>query len=106
MAAGQVHHVDVVTHTGAVRGGIVVAKDVYLFQLAHGHLGDVGHQVVGDAVGVLADEAGLMGTNGVEVAQQGHVQAGVSLAHILQDALGKHLGRARGWWWHRWGSPR
>ena len=52
MAPGQIHNMDVVTHTGAVRGGVVVAKDVHLFQLAHSHLGNVGHQVVGDAVGV------------------------------------------------------
>ena len=66
------------------------------FSSLQGHLGDVGHEVIGDAVGVLADEAGLVRTNGVEVAQQGHVQAGVCLAHILQDALGEHLGRAVG----------
>ena len=83
MAPGQVHHVDVVPHAGAVGGGVVVAKDVDLLQLAHGHLGDVGHQVVGDAVGVLADQAGLMGADGVEVAQHRHVQAGVCLAHHL-----------------------
>ena len=87
---------DVIAHAGAVGGGIVVAEDVHLFQLAHGHLGDVGHQVVGDAVGVLADQAGLVGTDGVEVAQQGHVQGGVSLADIGQDALGKGLGGAVG----------
>ena len=96
MAAGQIDDVDVVAHAGAVRGGVVVAEDVHLFQLAHGHLGDVGHQVVGDAVGVLADEAGLVGTDGVEVAQQGHVQAGVRLADIGQDALGEGLGGAVG----------
>ena len=96
MAAGQVHHMDVVAHAGAVRGGVVVAEHMHLFQLADRHLGDVGHQVVGDAVGVLADEAGLVGTDGVEVAQQGHVQAGVGLADILQDALSESLGGAVG----------
>ena len=96
MAAGQVHNVDVVTHTGAVRGGVVVAKDVHLFQLAHSHLGNVGHQVIGDAVGVLADQAALVGTDGVEIAQQGHVQLRVCMADILQDALGKGLGGAVG----------
>ncbi len=96
MTPGQIHNVDVVTHTGAVRGGVVVAKDVHLFQLAHSHLGDVGHQVVGDAVGVLADQAALVGTDGVEVAQQRHVQAGVRLADVLQNALGKGLGGAIG----------
>ena len=34
MAPGQIHNMDVVTHTGAVRGGVIVAKDVHLFQLA------------------------------------------------------------------------
>ena len=96
MAAGQVHDVDVVAHTGAVGGGVVVAEDVDFFQLADGDLGDVGHQVIGDAVGVLADEAGLVGTDGVEVTQQGHVQLRVSLADIGQDALGEGLGGAVG----------
>ena len=75
MAAGQIHHMDVIAHAGAVRGGVVVAEHVQLFQRAHGHLGDVGHQVVGDAVGVLADEAALVGADGVEIAQQGHIQS-------------------------------
>ena len=96
MAPGQIHNMDVVTHTGAVRGGVVVAKDVHLFQLAHSHLGNVGHQVIGDAVGVLADQAALVGADGVEVAQQRHIQAGVSLADVLQDALGEGLGGAVG----------
>ena len=91
MAAGQVHDVDVVAHAGAVGGGVVVAEDVDFFQLADGDLGDVRHQVIGDAVGVLADEAGLVGTDGVEVPQQGHVQLRVSLADIGQDALGEGL---------------
>ena len=35
-----------------------------------------------------------MGTDGVEVTEQGHIQSGVSLADIGQDALGKGLGGA------------
>ena len=37
-----------------------------------------------------------MGTDGVEVAQQRHIQAGVRLADVLQNALGKGLGGAVG----------
>ena len=59
-----------------------------LLQLADSDLGDVGHKVVGDAVGVLADQAGRMGADGVEVAQQRNIQLGVSLAAVGQDALG------------------
>ena len=96
MAAGQIHHMDIVAHAGAIRGGVVVAKDVHFFQLADRHLGDIRHQVIGDAVGVLTDEAGLVGADGVEVAQQRHIQAGISLADILQDTLGEGLGGAVG----------
>ena len=53
----QVAHVDVVAHAGAVGGGVVVAKDLNGLELAHGDLGDIGNQVVGDALGVLADQA-------------------------------------------------
>lgn len=53
----QVAHVDVVAHAGAVGGGVVVAKDLNGLELAHGDLGDIGHQVVGDALGVLADRS-------------------------------------------------
>ena len=67
-----------------------------LLQLADSDLGDVGHKVVGDAVGILADQAGRMGADGVEVAQQRNIQLGVSLATVGQDALGKHLGGAVG----------
>ena len=73
MALGQVHHVDIVPDAGAVRGVIVISVDMDFFQLAHGDFRNIGHQIVGNAVGVLSDEAGLVGPNGVEVAKQSHV---------------------------------
>ena len=74
---------DIIAHAGAVGRGVIVAEHMHLFQRAHGHLGDVGHQIVGDAVGVLADEAAFMSADGVEIAQQGHIHRGVRLAVIL-----------------------
>ena len=41
---------------GAVPETIDKAEDRQLFQLTHGNLGDVGHQVVGNAGRILADE--------------------------------------------------
>ena len=96
MAAGQIDHMDIITHTGAVGRGIIVAVHVHHGQLAHGHLGNVGAQVVGNAVGILADQAGFVRTDGVEVAQKGHIQRGIGLAHIFQNALGESLGGAIG----------
>ena len=94
MAAGQVHNVDVVAHAGAIGGRVIIAVHMHFFQLANGNFGDVGHQVVGDAVRVLADLSGRMCTDGVEVTQQSNVQLRVCLAAVGQDALGKHLGSA------------
>ena len=91
MAAGQVDNMNVVAHAGSVGGRVVIAKDVDLLQLADSDLGDVGHEVVGDAVGVLADQAGRMRTDGVEVTQQRNIQLGVGVAAVGQDALGEHF---------------
>ena len=82
MAARQVYNVDVVAHAGAVGRGIVIAKDMDLFQLADCDLGNVRDQVVGDAVGVLANQAGRMRADGVEVTQQRNIQLRVSLAAV------------------------
>ena len=68
MSPGQVYYVDIISDAGSVGGVVVVAEYVKLFQLAYGNLGDVGHQVIGDTVGVLADGSALMGTDGIEIA--------------------------------------
>ena len=59
---------EIVALAGAVGGGIVAAEDGQLFQLACGHTTDVRHQIVGDTVGIITQQAGFMGTNGIEVA--------------------------------------
>ncbi|BFO12630.1 hypothetical protein GGER_51400 [Serratia rubidaea] len=64
---GQIHHMDVITHAGAVRCGIVVAEYRQLFQFSNGHLSDIGHKVVGDATWVLTNQPRWMGAYRVEV---------------------------------------
>ena len=70
MSLRKVDHMDIVSHTGAVRCIVVVPEHVQMIQLAHRHLRDVGHQIVGHAVGVLPDQPRLVGTNGVKIPQQ------------------------------------
>ena len=70
MAPGQVRHMDVVPNAGAVGGVIVITEDVQMIPPTHGYLRNEGHQVVGDAPGILADEAAAVGADGVEVAQE------------------------------------
>ncbi len=66
MAHRQVYHMDIVTHTGAVGGGIVAAKHTQLFQLADCHLRDIGNQIVGDTVGVFTDRPLLWAPTGLK----------------------------------------
>ena len=85
---------DVVPDARAVLGRIVVAEHVELFELADRDLRDVGHKVVGDAVGILADESALVRADGVEVAQNRDVHRLVRLVDVAQDVLDHQLGRA------------
>ena len=85
---------NVVPHAGAVRGVVVVAEDAQLGKLAHGHLGDIGHQVVGNAIGVLAHGTALVSADGVEVAQKNHVPLVVRLLDVGENLLQHGLGPA------------
>ena len=91
MTGGQIAHVDVVAHTGAVGCGVVVAKDLNGLELAHGNLRDIGHQVVGDALGILADQARRMGADGIEITEQHNVPLGVGGVNVHKDLLDHHL---------------
>ena len=91
---GQVHHMDVVPHAGAVPGGIIVAKDADIGPLAVGHLKDQGDQV-GFRVMGLADMAPGMGPAGVEI-PQGYefepIGPGAPAHHPLHGQLGGPIG--------------
>ena len=67
MAFCQVNDVDVVSHAGTVASVVVVTEHTKEWQLAHGNLADVGHQVIGYAVWVFANLAADMCPYGVEV---------------------------------------
>ncbi len=96
MALGQIHHVDVIPDAGAVVGGVVVAIDAELFPAADGGLGDVGHQVIGNAPGILADQAALVGADGVEIPQQHHAPLPIRMGNSGENLLGHVLGPAVG----------
>jgi len=93
---GEVHHVDVVAHAGAVGRVVVAAEHLHLGPLADRHLRDVGHQVVRHPARVLADQAAFVRAHRVEVAQAGDLPARVGLLQVVQDALAHQLGRAVG----------
>mmetsp|Transcript_8724 Transcript_8724/g.28822 ORF Transcript_8724/g.28822 Transcript_8724/m.28822 type:complete len:270 (+) Transcript_8724:809-1618(+) len=88
---GQVDHVDVVPHASAVGRRVIVTEDGEARPLADGDLLQEGHQVVRDALRVLADAAGRVGADGVEVAKQGDVELRVGGGDVAQDLLDEEL---------------
>ena len=83
MAKSQVNNMDIVSYACAVVGRIIVAEYAKLRKLAHCHLLDIGHKVVGDTVGVFAKLAALVSADGIEVSEKCHASLIVRLADIL-----------------------
>ncbi len=96
VAVGQVQHMDVVAHAGAVRRGVVVAEHGELVAPAHCHLGKEGHEVVGRALRVFAEQAARVGAHRVEVAQRGQRHCRVGCGQVGQHVLHHQLAAAVG----------
>ena len=83
MAAGEVDDVDEITLTGAVCGVIIVAEDTEFREFAGGNFHDVGHEVIGDAVRVLAEEAGCVITDGVKISKGDDIEIGIGFGEVF-----------------------
>ena len=68
---GQITDMDVVPNASAVPGWVVPAKDGQGGTHPSRHLRHKGHQFVGHATGGLANQSGFVGSDRVEVTQQG-----------------------------------
>ena len=91
MADGQINHVQVVALAGAVRRGIIAAEDGQLLELAGCDAADVGHEVVGNSVRIVAQQAGFMRADGIEVSEQHRAEIGMRSHIVGQDALDHDL---------------
>ena len=87
MSLCQINDMDVVTHARAVVRGVVVTPDIEIFAPPHSHLRHIGHQVVGNALWVFADQAAFVRTNGIEIAQYGNTPVWLSAIHIPQHVF-------------------
>ena len=65
----KVHDVDIVAYTCSVVGRIIVPEDTESLAFTDSHLGDIGHEVIGYAIRVLAYSAGRVCANRIEVTQ-------------------------------------
>ena len=79
---------DVVSYPGTVARRVVAAEHGNFFANANGNLSDIRHEVVGDALRVLADQSAWVRARGVEVSQQSDAPSGRIGSHeVPQDPL-------------------
>ncbi len=62
---------NVIPHAGTIRCRVVITKYGEFGTAAHCHLGNIRHQVIGNALGIFAHQAAGMGSYRIEIAQQG-----------------------------------
>jgi len=89
---GDVQDVDVITHAGAVGGGVVGAENFEVWDDAEGSVENFGDEVGFDAMGLAAFGGGA---GGVEIAKSSVVEAGVG-AVVGEDFFEAQFGFAVG----------
>ncbi len=87
---------DIITHPGAIARGIIIAEHGKFIEFAYRHLCDVGHKIVGDIVGILANASAFMRTYRIKITEQGDVPVLSGGIYIAQNFLNKQLGPSIG----------
>ncbi|CWR95982.1 Uncharacterised protein [Neisseria meningitidis] len=82
MAFCQIHHMNIVAHSRTIGGWIIAAEYRQLRQPARSHLADIGQKVVGNTVGLFADQAAFVRADRVEIAQQNHAPARIGFLDV------------------------
>ena len=91
MTIGQVHHMDIIAEAGAVGRRVISAEDGQMVSSAYSHLGDVGHEVIRDALGIFADPSAFMGPDGIEIAEKDDGKLRIGLSRIFQYFFHHHF---------------
>ena len=86
VADSKVDNVEIVAHARAVVSVVIVAVDVQVFPSANCNLCNIRHEVVGNALRILADLAGFMSADRVEITKQNDVPLVIGGVKV-----GKHL---------------
>ena len=92
----QIHNMQIIALAGAVGGIIVTTENCQLFQLASCYAANIGHQVVGDTIRIITNQAGFMGTDGVEITKQNCAEIRVCSAVVGQNPFIHNLSPAIG----------
>ena len=92
MAFRQIANVDVIADARAIDGRVIIAINAQSLKLSDRDLGDIRHQIVRDAVRILPEEAGWMGSDGVEVTEKGNIQRGIRMMGVFENPLDHDFG--------------
>ena len=87
MAFCQIYHMDVITHSGAVRCIVIVSKHAELFQLANCHLCNIRNKVIRYSFRIFANDACLMGSDRIKITKQHYIPFRVRHMQVCQNLL-------------------
>ena len=76
---------DIIAHARSIGCGIVVAEHVQMVALADGRLRNIRHEVIRNAVRMLADLSAFVCTHRVKIAQVHHRPFGIRFCDVAQD---------------------
>ena len=79
----QVNHVYVISYSRSVRGGVVLAEYGNSFCFSLCHADNTGHKVVGNTVGLFADQSAFVCADRVKIPKQRSGKFGVGNANAL-----------------------
>ena len=101
MGFGQIHHMQIVADSGAIRGGIVLTEDAQPFAASRRHLGDEREQIVRNSHRVFTDLPAGVSADRIEVAQACHLpgtRPTEGFQHLLHGNFGLGIGMHRSRW--------
>ena len=88
----KVNHMNIVSHTSSVQSIIVITEYTQFFQLAYSHLCNIWHQIIWNAVWILADSSALMCSDWVKVAKKHYIPLRICFLNVGENLLQHGLG--------------
>src|SRR3546814_10320969 len=85
---------DIIAHAGAVGCIVIVAEHRQFAQPSGGDAADEGHQIVRNAVRILADQSAVVRAHGVEIAKDRDAPLWIGGGDVGEHLLDNQLGRS------------
>lgn len=94
MTLCEIDDMDVIANASAIVSSIIHAEDGKIFAPADSDLSDVGHEIVGDACGVLTDTTRGVSATWIEIAENHNVPFWIGFVQVSEKFLNEQLGAA------------